>query len=207
MLMRCCVVNCKRQSLTVQQVMIKKGMKMKKILLTGFVVTTLCVSTFADQGNLFGVQIGYSSNQVTTSSTKEEKGAGVYINYDFLGMNNSRSGFGFGMGFDINAWNPANTSGISDGQSMYTMGGTVKLGYTFEEQYNVPLKLKGGVGYGLLDVGVHNAWGLQYEGSMEYAFYKGTAIGVKYKHAQATMLNNDISIDSTIAFISFGPGK
>lgn len=70
---------------------------MKKILSAGLVATTLCVSIFADQGNLFGVQIGYSSNQVTTSSTKEEKGAGVYINYDFLGMNDSRSGFGFGV--------------------------------------------------------------------------------------------------------------
>lgn len=180
---------------------------MKKILLTALAATTLTVSIYADQGSLIGMQIGYSSNEIKASGTKEEKGGGLYINYDILGVNASRSGFGYGLGFDINTWNPGNTSGVSHGQGMYTMAGTAKIGYTFEEQYNIPFKLKGGVGYGILDIGVHDAWGLHYEGSIEYTFYKGAGIGAKYKHAEATMLNHEISIDSAIAFISFGVGK
>ena len=178
---------------------------MKKIITSTIVATILGTSAFADQGSLTNMQVGYSSNASNTLSSSNHTGGGAYINYDIMGMVTSLPGFGAGVGLDINIWEGPGSTGVADDvNSIYTLGATAKVGYTFENNYNIPLKLKGGVGYGFMDVAAQTAWGLHYEASAEYRLFSSVGLGVKYKHAQADILGVTNEVDSTIGFVSFG---
>lgn len=152
--------------------------------------------------NLFSYQIGYTSNTTYTTNRTEEKVGGFYNGVDLMGT--SSSGLGAGIGFDMNIWNPKTPDSISEGTSIYTMGISTKLGYTFQNHYNIPLKLKAGIGYGLMDSMDHDGWGIQYEAGAEYLLYKNLGIGIKYKYAQADMLSTTIKNDSVVYYIMLG---
>lgn len=165
-------------------------------------LATSTASMADEKGSLFSYQIGYSTNTVNAAGTNEPEVSGFYNGIDLMATGSS--GFGIGMGFDINIWNPTKSSGISGGNSVYTMGATAKVGYTFQSRYDIPLKLKAGVGYGLMDITVHDGWGLQYEAGAEYLLYKNLGAGVKYKYAEADMLNTTVKNDSVIYYLMFG---
>lgn len=154
------------------------------------------------QGSLFSYQIGYSVNSIEANGVTEGDTGGMYTGVDL--MKASPSGWGGGIGFDINYWSPQNSRGVSDGHVMYTMGASAKIGYTFENRFNVPLKLKAGIGYGLMDVTVHDGWGMQYEAAAEYRIYQSFGLGVKYKYAEADMLGTTIKNDATVYYMSLG---
>ncbi len=169
-------------------------------LLLGFGASS---SAMADEkGSLFSYQIGYSTNTVNTVGTDEPEVSGFYNGIDLMATGSS--GFGMGLGFDINIWSPEKYSSISGGNSIYTMGASAKVGYTFQNRYDIPLKLKAGVGYGLMDITVHDGWGMQYEAGAEYLIYKQLGAGIKYKYAEADMLGTTIKNDSVIYYLMFG---
>jgi hypothetical protein len=169
---------------------------MQKILLSLLLIfpTLLCA-----EGSLSSYQLGYSSNS-TNSVTSTDTG-GFYTNVDFLST--SSSGFGIGVGFDLNTWGARSTQYSTDA-TMFSMGGTAKLGYTFQSQYNIPLKLKAGIGYGIIKSVDDSGWGMQYEAGGEYLLYKSLGIGVKYKYAQADLLGTTFKNDSTVFMMIFG---
>lgn len=152
----------------------------------------------AGDGNLSSYQIGYSSND--TSSIESSNRRGFYNGIDI--MKTTPSGFGFGAGFDLNVWDAPSQNGT--GNTMYSMGGSAKLGYTFQSQYNIPLKLKAGVGCGIIKNVDDSGWGLQYEAGGEYLLYKSLGIGVKYKYAEADLLGTTFKNDSTVFMMIFG---
>jgi hypothetical protein len=175
----------------------------KKILVSSLAAMTLSIPIMAgENGSLFSYQIGYSSNCVNTAGFNEEKTGGFYNGVDLMAT--GASGFGIGVGFDLNMWSPEKTTGISQGYSMYTMGATAKIGYTFQNRYNTPLKLKAGVGYGVMDITTHDGWGMQYEADAEYLLSKNYGIGWKYKYAQADMFNTTIKNDTNVFYLMFG---
>lgn len=155
-----------------------------------------------EKGSLFSYQLGYSANSTQSPGSSELKTGGFYNGVDLMATGDS--GFGVGLGFDINIWNPTNTNGSSQGNSIYTMGATAKVGYTFQNKYNIPLKLKVGVGYGLMDITVHDGWGMQYEAGAEYIIYKHLGAGVKYKYAEADILGTTVKNDATVYYMMFG---
>lgn len=175
-----------------------------KAFLTLAAALAFSSSAMADEskGSLFSYQVGYSSNSISSEGTTEPDAGGLYNGVDFFHV--TPSGFGLGIGFDINYWSPDNSQGVSDGHVTYTMGATAKVGYTFENKFDIPLKLKAGVGYGLMDVTVHDGWGIQYEAAAEYRIYKAFGLGVKYKYAEADMLGTTIKNDATIYYMSLG---
>ncbi|MDD3769909.1 MAG: outer membrane beta-barrel protein [Sulfuricurvum sp.] len=177
---------------------------MKKTLLITLSTLALSLPAMAEEtkGSLFSYQLGYSSNSVNAAGTTEPDAGGFYTGVDFFHV--TPSGFGLGVGFDVNGWGPDNSRGISDGHGMYTMGATAKVGYTFENKFDIPLKLKAGIGYGLMDVTVHDGWGVQYETAAEYRIYKSFGLGIKYKYAEADMLGTTIKNDATIYYMSLG---
>lgn len=180
---------------------------MKNIVFGTLIAAALSTSAFADKGSLVGMQLGYSSNDVKATGVTNDKNGGVYLGFDIMGMMDSLPGFGIGLGLDMNIWSSQYAQNVTNNSGIYTFGTTAKVGYTFETRYNIPLKLKAGIGYGLMDIGVHDGWGLQYESSAEYTLYKGTGIGMKYKHTEAAMLDNEITNNSIIGFLSFGLSK
>ncbi len=107
------------------------------------------------------------------------------------------------MGFDLNTWDARSTQYATDA-TMYSIGGTAKLGYTFQSQYNIPLKLKAGIGYGIIKSVDDSGWGIQYEAGGEYLLYKSLGVGVKYKYAQAELLGATFKNDSTIFVMILG---
>ncbi|MGZ8546026.1 MAG: hypothetical protein ACXWVU_01405 [Sulfuricurvum sp.] len=152
----------------------------------------------AEEGNLFSYQIGYSSNDISTIEPSNR--GGFYNGIDM--MKTLLSGFGFGAGFDLNVWDAPFQNGTDN--TMYSMGGTARLGYTFQNSYNFPLKLKAGIGYGIIKSVEDSGWGMQYEVGGEYFLYKSLGIGVKYKYAQADLLGTTFKNDSTVFMMVFG---
>lgn len=163
---------------------------------------TLVSSLMAAGGSLSSYQVGYSNNTISSRGIKEPKSGGVYNGIDFMSTNSS--GFGIGVGFDINYWHPDSMQGATGGYSAYTMGATAKVGYTLQNHYDIPLKLKAGVGYGVMDVTVHDGWGMQYEASAEYLLYKNLGLGIKYKSSKTDMLDTTITNDAVVYYMVFG---
>lgn len=155
--------------------------------------TLLCA-----EGNLSSYQIGYSSNQ--TSTVMSDKYGGFYNGIDFFST--SPSGLGVGAGFDLNVWDGPSSYGKE--ATMFSMSGTAKLGYTFQSQYNIPLKFKAGVGYGVIKSVDDSGCGVQYEAGGEYLFYESLGIGIKYKYAEASLLGTTFKNDSTVFMMIFG---
>lgn len=148
--------------------------------------------------SLFSYQFGYSSN-ATTAQEPSNRG-GFYSGVDFLST--SSSGFGVGAGFDLNVWDAPLSYGRD--ATMFSMGATAKVGYTFQSRYNIPLKLKAGIGYGLIKSVDDSGWGVQYEAGGEYLLYKSLGIGIKYKYAQAELLSATLKNDASIFYLMLG---
>ncbi len=68
----------------------------------------------------------------------------------------------------------------------------------------IPLKLKAGIGYGIIKSVDDSGWGVQYEVGGEYLLYKSLGIGVKYKYAEADLLGTTFKNDSTVFMMIFG---
>lgn len=158
----------------------------------------LLPSLLCAEGSLSSYQLGYSSNSIT--HTRSTDTGGFYNGIDF--MKTLPYGLGFGAGFDLNVWNSPSQNGTDN--TIYSMGGTTKLGYTFQSQYNLPLKLKAGIGYGIIKSVDDSGWGMQYEAGGEYLLYKSLDVGIKYKYAQADLLGTTFKNDSTVFMIIFG---
>lgn len=161
-------------------------------------ILLLSTALMADGNNLFSYQIGYSSNDISTIEPSNR--GGFYNGIDFF--TTSSSGLGIGAGFDLNVWNaPAQNSRES---TMFSMGATAKLGYTFQPRYGIPLKLKTGIGYGVIKSVDDSGWGVQYEAGGEYLLYKSLGIGVKYKYAEAELLGSTFKNDASIFYLMYG---
>lgn len=162
----------------------------------------LSQNTMAEEkSKLFAYQIGYSSNSVQTGTSTAADAGGVYMNVDFMSVGSS--GFGLGAGFDLNAWNGRGAGQYSTTTEM-TLAGTIKAGYTFQNQFNIPLKLKTGVGYGYMKNVIDSGWGLNYEMGGEFLLYKNLGLGAKYKYAEADIMGTTVKNGSTIFFMTFG---
>ncbi len=178
-------------------------MNIKKRFLA-LVVIVLPLLSSADE-HFADIALGYSSNVSDSLYTTKEKCSGVYLDGDI--MKTTNLGFVYGIGIDANTWTARDVTGIySSGYTMYTAGASAKIGYAFENKFNIPIKLKTGIGYGVVSQGKHNGYGKQYEGSLEYIFFEGIGFGLKYKHAEATILKHDMNFESTIAYFSFPIG-
>lgn len=141
--------------------------------------------------------VGWSNTELETNSKNNN---GFYLGMDKILT--YENGFGFGVGIDLNGFK-TDMVGVTDGSAAYTLGGQVKVGYTFEKRFNIPLKVKAGYGYGVTRLNSsQNAWGTQYDVSAEYAVYKSIGFGVKYKSANADLHGVNLSVDSTIVYLS-----
>lgn len=165
-----------------------------KLLLPFFLVPALLYA----EGSLSSYQLGYSSNSITHDRSTDT--GGLYMGIDF--MKTLPTGLGYGAGFDLNVWDAPSQNGTDN--TMYSMGGTAKLGYMFQSLYNIPLKLKAGVGYGIIKSVDDSGWGMQYEAGGEYLLYKSLGVGVKYKYAQADLLGMTFKNDSTVFMMILG---
>lgn len=87
---------------------------------------------------------------------------------------------------------------------MFSMGATAKLGYTLQPRYGIPLKLKTGIGYGVIKSVDDSGWGVQYEAGGEYLLYKSLGIGLKYKYAEAELLGSTFKNNASIFYLMYG---
>jgi hypothetical protein len=149
-----------------------------------------------DSGNLSSYHLGYSSNDL---SYNESQG-GFYNSIDFF--NTSASGLGIGIGADLNIWNSSSNT-YTRKTTMFSMGGMLKMGYTFQNRFNIPLRLKAGVGYGVIKSVDDSGWGMQYDAGGEYLVYRSLGVGVKYKYAEADLMGEKFTNKSTIFSMLF----
>lgn len=173
---------------------------MKKVLSTVAITACLFSSVSIADGydHMSGGSIGYSSNTINSESPT----SGGYLNFDYLVPVSPTSGFYYGGGVDTNMMG-TNVNGFGAGSGAYTLGATAKIGYSFNKNYNVPLQLKAGVGYGVFDIGNFDSWGMQYETSADITLFSNIGIGVKYKIANVVAAGHSFDVASTIGYISF----
>lgn len=164
--------------------------------------TTTCLFTSAvmadGSDHMSGSSIGYSRNTINSENSTQ----GGYLNLDFLLPISTSSGFYYGAGVDTNMIG-TNVNGFGAGDNAYTLGVTAKVGYSFNKNYNVPLQLKAGLGYGVFDIGNFDSWGVQYETSADFTLFSNIGIGVKYKVTNVEAAGYTFDVDSTIGYISF----
>jgi len=172
---------------------------MKKKILSLVAVATLSTGAFASSN----IQIGGSSNNLNSGTTK----SGVYLGMD--GMKDVKQGFLLGAGFNINMFSldRTQTSGgttLTTSGGAYTMAVDALVGYTFKDKFDIPLTLKAGIGYGVArdNIVKHNSWAAQYSASAVYTIYKGVGLGVRYSTTNTQLLNTDVKIKSSIAYLN-----
>ena len=181
-------------------------MKAKKIFSTLVLLGVFSSLVYAADDHYADIQLGYSSNVSDSPYTTKDNIGGFYLDGDI--MKTTDMGFIYGIGMDANMWTSKDVTGVyASGYTMYTVGASAKIGYAFENRFNIPIKIKTGFGYGMATEGKHNGGGMQYEGSLEYTFFEGIGFGVKYKYAQAKILEHDMNFKSTIAYFSFPIGS
>jgi hypothetical protein len=172
---------------------------MKKKILSIVAIAALSTGAFASAN----VQIGGSSNNLDSGTTK----GGVYLGMD--GMKDVKQGFLVGAGFNINMFRlkRTQTSGgyiLTTSGGAYTMAVDALVGYTFKDKFDIPLTLKAGLGYGVTrdNIVKQNSWAAQYSASAVYTIYKGVGLGVRYSTTNTQLLNTDVKIKSSIAYLN-----
>jgi len=71
-----------------------------------------------------------------------------------------------------------------------------RVGYNFNNALQIPMSLRGGIGYGLGQIGSDTMQGIVYDVAGEYDFSQKYGVGIKYKTANMTLtLPNDPKID------------
>jgi hypothetical protein len=71
-----------------------------------------------------------------------------------------------------------------------------RIGYNFNNTLQIPFTLRGGIGYGLVQIGSNTMQGVVFDVAGEYDFANKYGIGIKYKTANMTLtLPNDPKID------------
>ena len=71
-----------------------------------------------------------------------------------------------------------------------------RIGYNFNNTLQIPFALRGGIGYGLGQIGSNTMQGVVYDVAGEYDFSNKYGVGVKYKTANMTLtLPNDPKIN------------
>lgn len=161
------------------------------------VVIVFVYSENIESKNLSDGYIGISHNQLN----EEAKQSGLVLGIDGYPWMIAQSGFGLGFGVEANFYG-TDVNGIGSGYSAYRLDATAKIGYTFEQNYNIPLTIKAGFGYGVLDVKTSDGWGTHYEGNAEYRLLDKYGIGVKYKSINSTVFGTDAKVKSSMFYIS-----
>jgi len=87
----------------------------------------------------------------------------------------------------------------------YTMAADALVGYTFKDKFNIPLTFKAGLGYGVTHDNIinQNSWAAQYSASAVYIIYKSVGLGIRYSTTNTQLLNTDVTIESSIAYLNF----
>ena len=176
---------------------------MKKKILNLVAVAALSTGAFASSN----IQIGGSSNNLNSGTTK----GGVYLGFDstMKPQENTLKGFLVGAGFNINTFKVERTQ-TSGGYTLTTSGGAYTMavdaliGYTFKDKFDIPLTFKAGVGYGVTrdNVVKKNSWAAQYSALAVYTIYKGVSLGIRYSATNTQLLNTDVKIKSSIAYLN-----
>jgi hypothetical protein len=177
---------------------------MKKIILN-FLITLELFSN--DSFRFSNAQFGYTeSEMIYDNSIKDLGKEGLYYGYDIMSATGNNSNFYLGIGMDINIFNSkynTQTHVLSSGVPIYTMGVSGKIGYSLYKDFSIPLKLKAGIGYGLIDIDNHTSFGLQYEYGAEFDIYKGFGVGIKSKYAEGKILGKNIDNNNIIYYLYF----
>jgi hypothetical protein len=171
---------------------------LKKYLYIAVIVIGLSAYKLSANDHMSGGSLGYTSNTIKSENPTN----GGYINFDLMFPVSSSSAFYYGLGVDTNIMG-TNTNGFGQGDGAYTMGATAKVGYSFSKDYNVPVQLKSGIGYGVFDIGDDDSWGMQYEASADVTLYANIGIGIKYKVVNVEARGESFDLTSAMAYISF----
>lgn len=107
----------------------------------------------------------------------------------------------FSNGFEMGGAIDAGVFMVKNYQSLNDDAGELvdflfRVGYNFNNTFQIPFALRGGIGYGLGQIGSDTMKGVVYDVAGEYDFTDKYGVGVKYKTANMTLtLPNEPKID------------
>lgn len=143
-----------------------------------------------------GLYAGGSHLNFGVSGNKLDNGT-THLGGDF-GVDMVKS---FSNGVELGASIDGSMFMVKNYQSMNDDAGELvdllfRAGYNFNPLFNVPVALRGGIGYGVGQIGSNTMDGTVYDVEAEYDFNTKYGFGLKYKKANMTLtLPNDPKID------------
>lgn len=147
---------------------------------------------------LLTIQLYAGSSHVNLTLTENKAGTGNYRLGVELGIDMIKT---YDNGIEIGGAIDAGMFMVKKYQSLNDDAGELidllfRAGYNFNSIYQVPVALRGGIGYGLGQIGSDTMQGVVYDVAGEYDMNAKYGFGVKYKKATMTLtLPNDPKID------------
>lgn len=158
---------------------------MKKIRLGA---ALLLLSTYLCAG---GSHINFASTENKIETGNYHLGGEIGIDM----MKTFTNGFEIGGAIDAGVFMVKNYQSLND-DAGELVDFLFRAGYNFNNAFQIPFALRGGIGYGLGQIGSDTMKGVVYDVAGEYDFASKYGVGIKYKTANMTLtLLNDPKID------------
>ena len=155
--------------------------------------TLTCISIL-----LLSTQLYAGSSHVNFALSENKAGTGNYRLGGELGIDMIKT---YENGIEIGGAIDAGMFMVKKYQSLNDDAGELvdflfRAGYNFNSIYQVPVALRGGIGYGLGQIGSDTMQGVVYDVAGEYDMNAKYGFGIKYKKSNMTLtLPNDPKID------------
>jgi len=183
---------------------------LKKLALSALataMLTTTAMAYSADgesANSMSSIDFGYGK---TSFDTLTNDSINTYsLTYNFMATDALTflpEGFGVGAGFNFDV-----ISGSEIPDAFSTIGGELKIGYTFNKKFNIPVYLRAGAGYGYTynSNTVLRGGGFQWSTDATVRIYKKFGVGVRYRSLSPNFSDGlgDENFKSVMGYVSFG---
>lgn len=151
------------------------------------------------------IDVGLSGNKLEYNSNQDYNW-GLQLEMNSVKAFESAPGLRLGWNLGFEYYTLGKVESLNDSAG-YNVDAMLLGGYTFDDKFNVPIELLGGIGYAGGQIGKDYNHGLAYKGVATLKITDGFGIGVQYKHVDlnvVTLIGEFGSgLDIASAFLNF----
>lgn len=151
------------------------------------------------------VNVGVSGNKLEYNSNQDYNW-GAQMELESTTEFDSVAGLRMGWNIGFEYYTLGEVKSLNDSAG-YNVDGMIIGGYSFDEKFNIPMTLLGGVGYAAGQIGSDYNHGLTYKATALLSLSDSFGVGVQYKHVDLSVVTAIDSFDSGLdiasAYMSF----